>query len=45
MSEKGESKLSIFDDLDIIKIQDQRQKEKLLKKKLDVVRKLYYRTR
>ena len=45
MSEKNKDNISIFTDLDIMKIQKDRKREKLLQKKLDIVRKLYYRTR
>ena len=45
MSEKNKDDISIFTDLDIMKIQKDRKREKLLQKKLDIVRKLYYRTR
>ena len=45
MSEKKkEENISIFSDLDIMKIQKEKAREKLLRKKLDIVRKLYYRT-
>ena len=45
MSENEKDGVSIFSDLDIMKIQKERKREKLLRKKLDIVRKLYYRTR
>jgi len=37
--------LSYFSNFDIIKIQNERQKEKEVKEKLDIVRKLYQKTR
>ena len=45
MSENEKEGISIFSDLDIMKIQKERKREKLLRKNLDIVRKLYYRTR
>lgn len=37
--------LSYFSNFDITKIQNERQKEKDVKEKLDIVRKLYQKTR
>ena len=43
--ENTQENVSIFSDFDITKIQKERKKEKTVKKKLDVVRKLYHKTK
>lgn len=44
-SEKSSDKISIFSNFNIEKIQKERKKEKVTIKKLDVVRKLYNKTK
>ena len=43
--ENTQENVSIFSDFDITKIKKERKKEKTVKKKLDVVRKLYHKTK
>ncbi len=44
-SENGNDKLSVFSNFNIEKLQKERKKEKVTIKKLDVVRKLYNKTK
>jgi len=44
-SEKSNDKLSVFSNFNIEKLQKERKKEKTTIKKLDVVRKLYNKTK
>ena len=41
---KEEDKLSIFNDMDIMKIKDEDVRDKLVQKKIYKIRDLYYRT-
>ena len=45
MEEEEEDKLSFFSNFDITQIQNERAKEKNSRQKLDLVRKLYLKTR
>ena len=41
----NDDKITFFSDLDIDKIQKVKKKEKTLKKKLNIIRKLYHKTK
>ena len=40
-----DDELSIFDDIDVMGINEEKKREKLYNKKCDLIRKLYYRSK
>jgi hypothetical protein len=40
-----DDELSIFDDIDVMGISEEKKREKLYNKKCDLIRKLYYRSK